>query len=104
MSDYVLSAVLRLKDQMTSGVQRAGKSLNSLKAGASSASSSLGKMEGVASSAGAQAGKLAGQANQAASSLKKLRGSYRARIVAQDEVSGKVGSLRAKLSGLVSKP
>ena len=104
MSDYVLSAVLRLKDQMTSGVQRAGKSLNSLKAGASSASSSLGKMEGAASSAGAQAGKLAGQANQAASSLKKLRGSYRARIVAQDEVSGKVGSLRAKLSGLVSKP
>ena len=76
MSDYVLSAVLRLKDELTGRTKRAQESLNGVKGAAQGAGGGLNNLERDMHRAGSAVNELAGRSDRLKNSLSGIRGDY----------------------------
>ncbi len=103
MSDYVLSAVLRLKDELTGRTKRAQESLNGVKGAAQGAGGGLNNLERDMHRAGSAVNELAGRSDRLKNSLNGIRGDYSPTIRVRDNASGKIGGIRSMLDGISGK-
>lgn len=103
MSDYVLSAVLRLKDELTGRTKRAQESLNGVKGAAQGAAGSLNNLERDMHRAGSAVNELAGRSDRLKNSLSGIRGDYSPTIRVRDNASGKIGGIRSMLDSISGK-
>lgn len=104
MSDYVLSAVLEMKDRLTPRLKSAAQGLKGLSADTSAASAALSKTESAASSAAASYAKVESAAKRAGSAVKELSGAPKmVRVGVQDEATGKLTRIKGELAGLAGK-
>ena len=103
MSDYVLSAVLRLKDELTGRTKRAQESLNGVKGAAQGAGGGLNSLERDMHRAGSAVNELAGRSDRLKNSLSGIRGDYSPTIRVRDNASGKIGGIRSMLDGISGK-
>lgn len=103
MSDYVLSAVLRLKDELTGRTKRAQESLNGVKGAAQGAGGGLNNLERDMHRAGSAVNELAGRSDRLKNSLNGIRGDYSPTIRVRDNASGKIGGIRSMLDSISGK-
>ena len=103
MSDYVLSAVLWLKDELTSRTKRAQESLNGVKGAAQGAGGSLNNLERDMHRAGSAVNELAGRSDRLKNSLSGIKGDYSPTIRVRDNASGKIGGIRSMLDSISGK-
>ena len=103
MSDYVLSAVLRLKDELTGRAKRAQESLNGVKGAAQGAGGGLNNLERDMHRAGSAVNELAGRSDRLKNSLSGIRGDYSPTIRVRDNASGKIGGIRSMLDSISGK-
>ena len=103
MSDYVLSAVLRLKDELTGKTKRAQESLNGVKGAAQGAGGGLNNLERDMHRAGSAVNELAGRSDRLKNSLSGIRGDYSPTIRVRDNASGKIGGIRSMLDSISGK-
>ena len=103
MSDYVLSAVLRLKDEQTGRTKRAQESLNGVKGAAQGAGGGLNNLECDMHRAGSAVKDLAGRSDRLKNSLNGIRGDYSPTIRVRDNASGKIGGIRSMLDSISGK-
>lgn len=103
MSDYVLSAVLRLKDELTGRTKRAQESLNGVKGAAQGAGGGLNNLERDMHRAGSAVNELAGRSDRLKNSLSGIRGDYSPTIRVRDNASGKIGGIRSMLNSISGK-
>ena len=103
MSDYVLSAVLRLKDELTGRTKRAQESLNGVKGAAQGAGGGLNSLERDMHRAGSAVNELAGRSDRLKNSLSGIRGDYSPTIRVRDNASGKIGGIRSMLNSISGK-
>ena len=103
MSDYVLSAVLRLKDEMTGRTKRAQESLNGVKGAAQGAGGGLNNLERDMHRAGSAVNELAGRSDRLKNSLSGIKGDYSPTIRVRDNASGKIGGIRSMLDSISGK-
>lgn len=103
MSDYVLSAVLRLKDELTGRTKRAQESLNGIKGAAQGAGGGLNNLERDMHRAGSAVNELAGRSDRLKNSLSGIRGDYSPTIRVRDNASGKIGGIRSMLNSISGK-
>lgn len=103
MSDYVLSAVLRLKDELTGRTKRAQESLNGVKGAAQGAGGGLNNLERDMHRAGSVVNELAGRSDRLKNSLSGIRGDYSPTIRVRDNASGKIGGIRSMLDSISGK-
>lgn len=103
MSDYVLSAVLRLKDELTGRTKRAQESLNGVKGAAQGAGGGLNNLERDMHRAGSAVNELAGRSDRLKNSLSGIRGDYSPTIRVRDNASGKIGGIRSMLDSISGK-
>ena len=100
MSDYVLSAVLRLKDELTGRTKRAQESLNGVKGSAQGAGGGLNRLERDMSRTGSAVNELAGRSDRLKNSLSGIKGDYSPTIRVRDNASGKIGGIRSMLDSI----
>ena len=103
MSDYVLSAVLRLKDELTGRTKRAQESLNGVKGAAQGAGGGLNNLERDMHRAGSAVTELAGRSDRLKNSLSGIRGDYSPTIRVRDNASGKISGIRSMLDSISGK-
>ena len=103
MSDYVLSAVLRLKDELTGRTKKARESLNGVKGAAQGAGGGLNNLERDMHRAGSAVNELAGRSDRLKNSLNGIRGDYSPTIRVRDNASGKIGGIRSMLNSISGK-
>lgn len=103
MSDYVLSAVLRLKDELTGRTKRAQESLNGVKGAAQGAGGGLNNLERDMHRAGSAVNELVGRSDRLKNSLSGIRGDYSPTIRVRDNASGKIGGIRSMLDSISGK-
>ena len=103
MSDYVLSAVLRLKDELTGRTKRAQESLNGVKGAAQGAGGGLNNLERDMHRAGSAVNDLAGRSDRLKNSLNGIRGDYSPTIRVRDNASSKIGGIRSMLDSISGK-
>ena len=103
MSDYVLSAVLRLKDELTGRTKRAQESLNGVKGAAQGAGGGLNNLERDMHRAGSAVNELAGRSDRLKNSLNGIRGDYSPTIRVRDNASGKISGIRSMLNSISGK-
>lgn len=103
MSDYVLSAVLRLKDELTGRTKRAQESLNGVKGAAQGAGGGLNNLERDMHRASSAVNELAGRSDRLKNSLSGIRGDYSPTIRVRDNASGKISGIRSMLDSISGK-
>lgn len=103
MSDYVLSAVLRLKDELTGRTKKARESLNGVKGAAQGVGGGLNNLERDMHRAGSAVNELAGRSDRLKNSLNGIRGDYLPTIRVRDNASGKIGGIRSMLNSISGK-
>lgn len=103
MSDYVLSAVLRLKDELTGRTKKARESLNGVKGAAQGAGGGLNNLERDMHRTGSAVKGLAGRSDRLKNSLNGIRGDYSPTIRVRDNASGKIGGIRSMLNSISGK-
>lgn len=103
MSDYVLSAVLRLKDELTGRTKKARESLNGVKGAAQGAGGGLNTLERGMHRAGSAVNELAGRSDRLKNSLSGIKGDYSPTIRVRDNASGKIGGIRSMLDSISGK-
>ena len=103
MSDYVLSAVLRLKDELTGRTKRAQESLSGVKGAAQGAGGGLNNLERDMHRAGSAVNELAGRSDRLKNSLSGIKGDYSPTIRVRDNASGKIGGIRSMLDSISGK-
>ena len=103
MSDYVLSAVLRLKDELTGRTKRAQESLNGVKGAAQGAGGGLNTLKRDMHRAGSAVNELAGRSDRLKNSLSGIKGDYSPTIRVRDNASGKIGGIRSMLDSISGK-
>ena len=103
MSDYVLSAVLRLKDELTGRTKRARESLEGVKGAAQGAGGGLNRLERDMHRAGSAVNDLAGRSDRLKNSLNGIRGDYSPTVRVRDNASGKIGGIRSMLNTISGK-
>ena len=103
MSDYVLSAILRLKDELTGRTKRAQESLNGVKSAAEGASAGLGHTESAMRKAATSAVALATKADKAKAELSGLRGTYAPILSIRDRATEKITGIKGMLGSLSGK-
>lgn len=103
MSDYVLSAVLRLKDELTGRTKKAQESLNGVKGAAQGAGGGLNNLERDMHRAGSAVNELAGRSDRLKNSLSGIKGDYSPTIRIRDNASGKIGGIRSMLDSISGK-
>lgn len=103
MSDYVISATLRVKDEMSGKVKGAKKELSGIKAAAGDASLGLNSMDSAMKQAGRSGMELARQTGGLKRQLEGIRGTYAPTIGLKDNATGRLSGIREKLQGISSK-
>ena len=103
MSDYVLSAILRLKDELTGKTKRARDSLNGVKSAVQGAGGGLNTLKRDMHRAGSAVNELAGRSDRLKNSLSGIKGDYSPTIRVRDNASGKIGGIRSMLDSISGK-
>ena len=102
MADYVLSAVLSLKDQFTAKAKSAQKSIQGVKTAATSAAPAINGISSTLDRAGRSADAAAAKADKLKRSLSAVRGNYYATLKGRDELSPVLDKVQAKLKRVTS--
>ncbi|MBQ6779428.1 MAG: phage tail tape measure protein [Acidaminococcaceae bacterium] len=102
MADYVLSAVLSLKDQFTAKAKSAQKSIQGVKAAATSAAPAINGISSTLDRAGRSADTAAAKADKLKRSLSAVRGNYYAILKGKDELSPVMDKVQAKIKRVTS--
>ena len=103
MSDYVISAILRVKDELSGKTKKAKDSLSGVKSAAESASKGLDHTEGAMKKAGMSAVELAAKADKAKLGLDGLRGTFAPVVSLKDRATEKITGIKGMLGGLSGK-
>ena len=103
MSDYVISAILRVKDELSGKTKKAKDSLSGVKSAAEGASAGLDHTESAMKKAGASAVELAAKTDKAKLGLGGLRGTFAPVISIKDKATEKITGIKGMLSGLSGK-
>ena len=103
MSDYVISAILRVKDELSGKTKKAKDSLSGVKSAAEGASAGLDHTESAMKKAALSAVALATKADKAKAELGGLRGTYAPTLSVKDIATEKITGIKGMLSGLSGK-
>ena len=103
MSDYVISAILRVKDELSGKTKKAKDSLSGVKSAAEGASAGLDHTESAMKKAATSAVALATKADKAKAELSGLRGTYAPTLSVKDIATEKITGIKGMLSGLSGK-
>ena len=103
MSDYVISAILRLKDELSSKSKKAQDSLGGVKSAAEGVSKGLDHTEDAMKKAGTSAVALAAKVDKAKNELSGMRGTYAPTLSLKDRATAKITCVKEMLSGLSGK-
>ena len=103
MSDYVISAILRVKDELSGKTKKAKDSLGGVKSAAEGASAGLDHTESAMKKAATSAVALAAKADKAKAELSGLRGTYAPTISIKDRASEKITGIKGILGSLSGK-
>ena len=103
MSDYVISAILRVKDELSGKTKKAKDSLNGVKSAAEGASAGLDHTESAMKKAGTSAVALAAKVDKAKNELSGIRGTYAPTLSLKDRATAKITGVKEMLSGLSGK-
>ena len=102
MADYVLSAVLSLRDQFTAKAKNAQKSIQGVKAAATGAAPAINGVSSTLDRAGRSADTAATKAERLKRSLSAVRGNYYATLKGKDELSPVLDKVQAKIKRVTS--
>lgn len=103
MSDYVISAILRVKDELSGKTKKAKDSLSGVKSAAEGASAGLDHTESAMKKAGESAVALAAKAYKAKTELSGLRGTYAPTLSIKDKATEKITGIKGMLGSLSGK-
>ena len=103
MSDYVISAILRVKDELSGKTKKAKDSLSGVKSAAEGASAGLDHTESAMKKAAMSAVALAAKADKAKTELSGLRGTYAPTLSIKDKATEKITGIRGMLGSLSGK-
>lgn len=103
MSDYVISAILRVKDELSGKTKKAKDSLSGVKSAAEGASAGLDHTESAMKKAAMSAVALAAKADKAKAELSGLRGTYAPTLSIKDRASEKITGIKGMLGSLSGK-
>lgn len=98
MADYVLSAVLSLRDQFTAKAKNAQKSIQGVKAAATGAAPAINGISSTLDRAGRSADTAAAKAERLKRSLSAVRGNYYATLKGRDELTPLLNKVQARLN------
>ncbi len=100
MAEYVLSAVLTLRDEFTARAKNAQKSIQGVKSAVESAVPSINGVSSVLDRAGRTADTTASKAERLKRSLSGVKGNYYATLKGRDELSPLLDKAQARLRRL----
>ena len=103
MSDYVISAILRVKDELSGKTKKAKDSLSGVKSAAEGASAGLDHTESAMKKAATSAVALAAKADKAKTELSGLRGTYAPTLSIKDKATEKITGIKGMLGSLSGK-
>nr|DAY40066.1 MAG TPA: minor tail protein [Caudoviricetes sp.] len=103
MSDYVISAILRVKDELSGKTKKAKDSLCGVKSAAEGASAGLDHTESAMKKAAMSAVALAAKADKAKVELSGLRGTYAPTLSIKDRATEKISGIKGMLGSLSGK-
>ena len=103
MSDYVISAILRVKDELSGKTKKAKDRLSGVKSAADSASAGLDHTESAMKKAATSAVALAAKADKAKTELSGLRGTYAPTLSIKDKATEKITGIKGMLGSLSGK-
>lgn len=103
MSDYVISAILRVKDELSGKTKKAKDSLGGVKSAAEGASAGLDHTESAMKKAAMSAVALAAKADKAKTELSGLRGTYAPTLSIKDKATEKITGIKGMLGELSGK-
>ena len=103
MSDYVISAILRVKDELSGKTKKAKDSLSGVKSAAEGASAGLDHTESAMKKAAMSAVALAAKADKAKTELSGLRGTYAPPLSIKDKATEKITGIKGMLGSLSGK-
>lgn len=103
MSDYIISAILRVKDELSGKTKKAKDSLSGVKSAAEGASAGLDHTESAMKKAALSAVALAAKADKAKTELSGLRGTYAPALSIKDKATEKITGIKGMLGSLSSK-
>ena len=103
MSDYVISAILRVKDELSGKTKKAKDSLSGVKSAAEGASAGLDHTESAMKKAGESAVSLAAKTDKAKLGLSGMRGVFAPVISIKDKATEKITGIKGMLGELSGK-
>ena len=103
MSDYVISAILRVKDELSGKTKKAKDSLSGVKSAAEGASAGLDHTESAMKKAGESAVSLAAKTDKAKLGLSGMRGVFAPIISIKDKATEKITGIKGMLGELSGK-
>ena len=103
MSDYVISAILRVKDELSGKTKKAKDSLSGVKSAAEGASAGLDHTESAMKKAAMSAVALAAKADKAKTELSGLRGTFAPTLSIKDKATEKITGIKGMLGSLSGK-
>ena len=103
MSDYVISAILRVKDELSGKTKKAKDSLSGVKSAAEGASAGLDHTESAMKKAGMSAVELAAKVDKAKTELSGMRGIYAPTLSLKDRATEKITGIKGMLGELSGK-
>lgn len=103
MSDYVISAILRVKDELSGKTKKAKDSLSGVKSAAEGVSVGLDHTESAMKKAAMSAVTLAAKADRAKTELSGLRGTYAPALSIKDKATEKITGIKGMLGSLSGK-
>lgn len=102
-TDYVISATLRVKDELSGKTKKAKDSLSGVKSAAEGASAGLDHTESAMKKAGASAVELAAKTDKAKLGLSGMRGVFAPIISIKDKATEKITGIKGMLGELSGK-
>ena len=102
-TDYVISATLRVKDELSGKTKKAKNSLSGVKSAAEGASAGLDHTESAMKKAAMSAVALAAKADKAKTELSGLRGTYAPTLSIKDKATEKITGIKGMLGSLSGK-
>ena len=98
MSDYVLSAVLSLKDALSAQAKKAKNSVQGIKSAADKTAPSINGVSSALDKVGKSANMTTAKAGRLKHALSGIRGSYYATLKARDEISPMLNKVQTRLN------
>lgn len=102
-TDYVISATLRVKDELSGKTKKAKDSLSGVKSAAEGASAGLDHTESAMKKAATSAVALAAKADKVKAELSGLRGTYAPTLSIKDKATEKITGIKGMLGSLSGK-